>query len=83
MFNVLDEYVSYIEKNLKNISKLTLDKYFVSKHFNELFDVYKKVRYYDVFEIKKNSFKENVSYYLDKKVLDTINMEDKMELLIL
>lgn len=79
MFNVLDEYVSYIEKNLKNISKLTLDKYFVSKHFNELFDVYKKVRYYDVFEIKKNSFKENVSYYLDKKVLDTINMEDLTE----
>ena len=66
MFNILDEYVPYIEKNLKNISKLTLDKYFVSKHFNELFVVYKLVRYYDVFEIKKNSFIENVSYYLDK-----------------
>ncbi|MGN0992326.1 MAG: hypothetical protein ACI4PE_00065 [Bacilli bacterium] len=79
MFNILDEYVSYIEKNLKNISKLTMGKYFVSKHFNELFDVYKKVRYYDAFEMKKSSFKENVIYYLNKKISDIKNLDDLNE----
>lgn len=79
MFNILDEYVSYIEKNLKNISKLTLDKYFVSKHFNELFDTYKDVRYYDAFEMKKSSFKENVIYYLNNKISDIKNLEDLTE----
>ena len=67
-FNILDEYVFYIEKNLKIISKLTLNKYFSSKEFNELFDTYKKVRYYDIFESKKNSFKDNVDYYLKNKI---------------
>lgn len=79
MFNILDEYVSYIEKNLKNISKLTMGKYFVSKHFNELFDTYKNVRYYDAFEMKKSSFKENVIYYLNKKISDIKNLEDLTE----
>lgn len=67
-FNILDEYVFYIEKNLKIISKLTLNKYFSSKEFNELFDTYKKVRYYDIFESKKNSFKDNVDCYLKNKI---------------
>ena len=79
MFNILDEYVSYIEKNLKNISKLTMGKYFVSKHFNELFDTYKDVRYYDAFEMKKSSFKENVIYYLNNKISDIKNLEDLTE----
>lgn len=79
MFNILDEYVSFVEKNLKTISKLTLDKYFVSKYFNELFDVYKKVRYYDALEIKKSSFKENIIYYLKKKISDLETIEDFKE----
>lgn len=65
--NVITEYEEYTYKSSKKLLKLVLGKHYNDELFIKLFDVYKKVRYYNALEKKKSSFLDNVTYHLVSK----------------
>jgi hypothetical protein len=65
--NIVNEYIDYTRKSIKKILKITLKKYYNEEIFNEFFNDYVEIRYFDMGpHIKKNTF-SNIEYNLYEK----------------
>ncbi len=62
--NIVQEYTDFIEKNLKKIAKLVLDRYYSEEQFLGLLTVYIKTRYYDALDRKSKSPYFNTKLYV-------------------
>ncbi len=62
--NIVQEYTNFIEKNLKKIAKLVLDRHYSEEQFLGLLTVYIKTRYYDALDRKSKSPYFNTKLYV-------------------
>ena len=76
--NIVQEYTNFIEKNLKKIAKLVLDRYYSEEQFLGLLTVYIKTRYYDALDRKSKSPYFNTKMYM-KDELTKLRNQKKAE----
>lgn len=76
--NIIKEYTDFLEKNLKKIAKLVLDRYYSEEQFLGLLTVYIKTRYYDALDRKSKSPYFNTKMYM-KDELTKLRNQKKAE----
>lgn len=65
--NVFNEYIDFSYKGTKKLLKIIMEKHYLPKVYDEVFDVYKKVRFFNEYKQIKKDFSSNVDYYLLNK----------------
>lgn len=65
--NVFEEYIDFSYKSTKKLMKIIMEKHYIPKIYDEIFDTYKKVRYLNEYKNIKKDFSDNIDYYILKK----------------
>ena len=66
--NVFNEYIDFSYKNTRKLLKIIMEKYYSFKIYDELFDTYKHIRYFNDLKQIKNQFYDNLDYYTIEKI---------------
>lgn len=80
--NVISEYTSFIDKNLKKTAKLILGRKYNEDEFSTLIDIYMKTRYYDSLERKRKSPFYNTTSYIKECVNKLVENSESPEAVI-
>lgn len=64
--NVIRRYTDYISDNLKDYTKLILEKYYDEQIFNLYLNKYINIRYYNQCIINKGNIENTLNYYLNE-----------------
>ena len=78
--NIINQYVNFSKKCIKNYMKIIMKNKYDQDIFDELMKIYIDVRYYDMYPREKNTFISNITYFLSKKVSELMadeQYEDK------
>ena len=63
--------------------KFFMNRYYNRDIFMEFYDVYEKVRYYNLFSLKQKGFVSNINYYLKSKCDSLLeNMDSPKDIVI-
>ena len=82
--NVVSNYVSFCRKCNIRYMKFFMNRYYNRDIFMEFYDVYEKVRYYNLFSLKQKGFVSNINYYLKSKCDSLLeNMDSPKDIIII